>query len=194
MLCFDDPWHRVRRPRRARRWASSGSSRSSTRPPATCPTTRASCSTGRRVRGRPTETDTRLHKELLRNTVEVVTGVCDTVPEAMADLADTLRHVRPVADELGVDLYSAGTHPFAQWSTQLLTPGDRYEELIERTQWWGTADADLGRARARRHRAPRARDADRVARCSTTSRTCRRCPRPRRCGRGRTPATPATGR
>ena len=79
----------------------------------------------------------KLHKELLRNTVEVVTGVCETVPEAIADLTGTLRMVRPVADELGVDLYSAGTHPFAQWSTQLLTPGHRYEELIERTQWWG---------------------------------------------------------
>ena len=78
-----------------------------------------------------------LHKELLRNTVEVVTSVRDTVPQAMADLVDTLRLVRPVADELGVDLYSAGTHPFAKWSTQLLTPGHRYEELIERTQWWG---------------------------------------------------------
>src|SRR3954466_7251079 len=75
-----------------------------------------------------------VHKELLRNTVEVVTGICDTVPEAMADLTGTLRLVRPVAAELGVDLYSAGTHPFAEWSTQLLTPGARYEELIERTQ------------------------------------------------------------
>ena len=27
-----------------------------------------------------------VHKELLRNTVEIVTGVCDTVDEAMADL------------------------------------------------------------------------------------------------------------
>jgi carboxylate-amine ligase len=79
----------------------------------------------------------RLHQELLRNTVEVVTGVCETVPEAMEDLSGTLRTVRPVADEMGVDLYCAGTHPFAQWSTQLLTPGHRYEELIERTQWWG---------------------------------------------------------
>ncbi len=78
-----------------------------------------------------------MHKELLRNTVEVVSRVCDTVPEAMADLTDTLRLVRPFADTLGVDLYSAGTHPFAQWSTQLLTPGHRYAELIERTQWWG---------------------------------------------------------
>ena len=79
----------------------------------------------------------KLHKELLRNTVEVVTGITDSVPEAMADLTETLRLVRPVAEGLGVDLYSAGTHPFAQWSTQLLTPGARYAELIERTQWWG---------------------------------------------------------
>jgi carboxylate-amine ligase len=79
----------------------------------------------------------KVHRELLRNTVEVVTGVCDTTAEAMADLTDTLRLVRPLADDLGVDLYCAGTHPFAQWSTQLLTPGHRYEELIARTQWWG---------------------------------------------------------
>ncbi len=106
----------------------------STRPPATCPT-RAS-DLFDRVRESVGE-QPKLHKELLRNTVEVVTGITESVPEAMADLADTLRLVRPVADELGVDLYSAGTHPFAQWSTQLLTPGARYEELIERTQWWG---------------------------------------------------------
>ena len=36
-----------------------------------------------------------------------------------------------------MDLYSAGTHPFAEWTNQLLTPGHRYEELIARTQWWG---------------------------------------------------------
>ncbi len=78
-----------------------------------------------------------LHQELLRNTVEVVTGVCETTAGAIADLTGTLAMVRPVADALGVDLYSAGTHPFAQWSSQLLTPGHRYEELIERTQWWG---------------------------------------------------------
>ncbi len=81
--------------------------------------------------------EARLHKELLRNTVEIVTGICESVPEAMEDLTDTARKVRRHADTMGVDLYSAGTHPFAQWSTQLLTPGHRYEELISRTQWWG---------------------------------------------------------
>lgn len=79
----------------------------------------------------------RLHRELLRNTVELVTGVCRTVPEAVDQLDELLALVRPVADELGVDLYAAGTHPFAAWSSQQLTEGHRYEELIARTQWWG---------------------------------------------------------
>jgi carboxylate-amine ligase len=79
----------------------------------------------------------RLHKELLRNTVEVVTGVNHTVGEAVAELRHTLETVVPVADELGVDLYGGGTHPFASWTRQQLTEGHRYEELINRTQWWG---------------------------------------------------------
>jgi len=79
----------------------------------------------------------RIHKELLRNTVELVTGVCHTVGEAMDDLGATLDVVCGLTDEIGVDLYGAGTHPFAEWSTQQLTEGPRYAELIERTQWWG---------------------------------------------------------
>jgi glutamate---cysteine ligase / carboxylate-amine ligase len=80
---------------------------------------------------------TRLHKELLRNTVEIVTGVCGTVGEAVADLRETLAVVMPAAEELGVDLFGAGAHPFADWSHQQLTEGHRYAELINRTQWWG---------------------------------------------------------
>jgi glutamate---cysteine ligase / carboxylate-amine ligase len=79
----------------------------------------------------------RLHKELLRNTVEVVTGINHTVGEAVAEPRDTLETIVPVADELGIDLYGGGTHPFASWTRQQLTEGHRYEELINRTQWWG---------------------------------------------------------
>jgi glutamate---cysteine ligase / carboxylate-amine ligase len=79
----------------------------------------------------------RLHKELLKNTVEIVTGVCADVGEAMADLRRTLEVVVPVGDELGLDLFGAGTHPFASWTGQQLTEGHRYQELIDRTQWWG---------------------------------------------------------
>jgi carboxylate-amine ligase len=63
--------------------------------------------------------------------------VHDTVGAAVADLSGTMDTVRRAADELGVDLFCAGTHPFAQWSTQQLTRSEHYDELIERTQWWG---------------------------------------------------------
>jgi carboxylate-amine ligase len=79
----------------------------------------------------------RVHKELLRNTIEVVTGVCDTVAEAMEDLRSTLIPVRTVVADRGMELFCAGTHPFARWSAQELTDGPRYAELINRTQWWG---------------------------------------------------------
>ena len=78
-----------------------------------------------------------LHRELLRNTVELVTGVCETVPEAMQDLHATLERVLPVTSALGVDLFAAGTHPFALWTDSELSEGERYAELISRTQWWG---------------------------------------------------------
>jgi carboxylate-amine ligase len=81
--------------------------------------------------------DPHLHHELLRNTVEITTGICTTTAQAMDQLAEHIRLVRPITDDLGVDLYSAGTHPFAEWSQQILTDGHRYEELITRTQWWG---------------------------------------------------------
>ncbi|MCM6777400.1 glutamate--cysteine ligase [Nocardia sp. CDC159] len=78
-----------------------------------------------------------LTKELLRNTVEIVSGVHNTVGEVVDDLHGTMTAVRRAADTVGVDLFCAGTHPFAQWSTQQLTRTAHYDELIERTQWWG---------------------------------------------------------
>ena len=79
----------------------------------------------------------RVHKELLRNTVEVVTGICDNTAQAMDDLQSTLKSVLPIVRQRGMELFGAGTHPFASWSTQQLTDAPRYAELIKRTQWWG---------------------------------------------------------
>jgi carboxylate-amine ligase len=78
-----------------------------------------------------------VHKELLRNTVEVVSGVCDNTAQAMDDLRSTLKPARQIVRDRGMELFCAGTHPFARWSTQKLTDAPRYAELIKRTQWWG---------------------------------------------------------
>ena len=49
----------------------------------------------------------------------------------------TLAPVRKIVHDRGMELFCAGTHPFAEWSAQQLTDGSRYAELIKRTQWWG---------------------------------------------------------
>jgi len=78
-----------------------------------------------------------VHKELLRNTIEIVTGICENSGQAMDDLSGTLGTVRQVVEDRGMELFCAGTHPFAKWSSAKLTDAPRYAELIKRTQWWG---------------------------------------------------------
>lgn len=73
--------------------------------------------------------------ELLQSTVELVTGVCHTVREASADLADTVEQVQAAADRRGLALTCAGTHPFTDWRTQKITAHERYERLVEEMQW-----------------------------------------------------------
>ncbi|MET3567091.1 carboxylate-amine ligase [Leifsonia sp. 563] len=75
--------------------------------------------------------------ELLMNTVELVSRVHRTVPAAITDLQELVGLVRGVTDPLGVELMCAGTHPFAQWFDQKVTPNERYDRLLDRTQWWG---------------------------------------------------------
>lgn len=75
--------------------------------------------------------------ELLTNTVEVVSGVNRTVADGVADLISTIEQLREATEPMGVDLMCSGTHPFAQWSQQEVTPKERYATLIDRTQWWG---------------------------------------------------------
>ncbi|MET1033934.1 MAG: glutamate--cysteine ligase [Arthrobacter sp.] len=76
-------------------------------------------------------------QELLLNTVEIVTDVCTTVAQAKAELHRNLVELRKVTDPMGVDLYCAGSHPFAPPKLQPVTDKERYARLIDRTQWWG---------------------------------------------------------
>lgn len=75
--------------------------------------------------------------ELLLNTVELISRVHHRVCDAVIDLRELIEQVQMVTDPLGVELMCAGTHPFAQWFEQKTTPSDRYDRLLDRTQWWG---------------------------------------------------------
>lgn len=76
-------------------------------------------------------------KELLTNTLEVVSGPHDRVRDAVADLDTGIDRIRSLTDPLGVDLMCSGTHPFSAYADQEVSLSERYERLIDRTRWWG---------------------------------------------------------
>src|SRR5699024_11600834 len=53
------------------------------------------------------------------------------------DLAASIGALRHLTESRGIELMSAGTHPFAQWQSQEVRAEERYLELVDRTQWWG---------------------------------------------------------
>lgn len=78
-----------------------------------------------------------LEREFLQNTVELVTGVHDRVPDAVAELYADLRAVKEASDELGLKLWSSGSHPFSDFRENPVSEKGSYNEIIERTQYWG---------------------------------------------------------
>lgn len=75
--------------------------------------------------------------ELLTNTIEVTSGIGNSVSHAIGDIANAITAVRAATDPAGIELLSAGSHPFAQWFDQRVSDKTRYHRMIERTQWWG---------------------------------------------------------
>ena len=65
----------------------------------------------------------------------MITGICSTVAEAEADLADTVAVVAERAEARGLGLMCSGTHPITDWSTQTVSPSPRYAKLVEDNQW-----------------------------------------------------------
>ena len=75
--------------------------------------------------------------EFLQNTVEMVTGVCQNVPEALAHLSETQDRIREVTDPRGLEIFAAGTHPFSDWADQPVVDAERYYKVLDRAQYWG---------------------------------------------------------
>ncbi|MDN6133308.1 MAG: glutamate--cysteine ligase [Brevibacterium sp.] len=75
--------------------------------------------------------------EMLTNTIELVTGIHEQVSGIVEDLASSMAALRTLTEGRGIELMSAGTHPFAQWQSQEVRAKDRYLELVDSTLWWG---------------------------------------------------------
>jgi glutamate---cysteine ligase / carboxylate-amine ligase len=73
--------------------------------------------------------------ELLESCVEVITGVCTTVDEAVADLRATAIEVSDAARARGLGVMCSGTHPITDYATQQISPNPRYAKLVEDMQW-----------------------------------------------------------
>ncbi len=75
-----------------------------------------------------------IKQEMHQSIVEVGTRVCADV----AELRDEMVHVRSeladAAERVGLAVAAAGTHPFAQWVDQVITPGERYEAIVHELQ------------------------------------------------------------
>lgn len=81
--------------------------------------------------------ETRLEREFLQNTIELVTPICANTSEAIAALTLDMDNVRDVAESKGLKLWAGGGHPFTDFREQPLSPKNTYEEIINRTQYWG---------------------------------------------------------
>ena len=81
------------------------------------------------------ETDTHIKPELIESTIELNTDVCQDVAAVRRELEERVGRLVALCDELGYEVASAGTHPFAEWSEQRVTSKERYTLLVERCQW-----------------------------------------------------------
>lgn len=75
-----------------------------------------------------------LKAELIQSTVETGTPICHTVQEARAEVVAMRCQVDALARAEGLRVVAAGTHPFSRWQEQDITPGARYETIVEDMQ------------------------------------------------------------
>jgi glutamate---cysteine ligase / carboxylate-amine ligase len=73
--------------------------------------------------------------EFFQSTLEIVTGICQSVHEVQGDLRPSVYSAYLKANQSNLKLASTGTHPLADYRDRLVTPSARYHELIDRNQW-----------------------------------------------------------
>jgi len=77
----------------------------------------------------------RVKPEFYLSTIEVNTDKCTTVHDVASDLQRTYEQLVPIAESLNIALSTTGAHPFAKYSDCIISPTERYQELIDRNQW-----------------------------------------------------------
>jgi len=72
--------------------------------------------------------------EMHQSIVETGTRICENVGELRIEMHRTRGELIAAAERAGLQVAAAGTHPFASWIEQIISPGERYENIVEELQ------------------------------------------------------------
>jgi carboxylate-amine ligase len=75
-----------------------------------------------------------IRRELHQSIVEVGTRICADVGELDDEVCRIRRELSTSAERVGLGIAAAGTHPFSNWKDQIISPGARYESIVEELQ------------------------------------------------------------
>src|ERR671932_2218042 len=81
------------------------------------------------------ELETQIAAELMQSVLEIATPVCHTAADIERELRKFRAYVASVAQEDGLRVGSAGTHPFSLFERQRITARDRYRHLVDQMQY-----------------------------------------------------------
>lgn len=73
----------------------------------------------------------RVKAEMHQAVVEVGTNICHNIQEAREEVTYLRKMILDLAAKQDLQVGAAGTHPFADWVEQLITPDPRYDEIID---------------------------------------------------------------
>ncbi|MEO8665731.1 MAG: carboxylate-amine ligase [Ignavibacteria bacterium] len=82
-----------------------------------------------------------LKPEMHMSVVEIGTGICKNIKEARLEVTALRSSLAKLADQSGLRIAAAGTHPFSHWKDQEITDQPRYKEIVDEMQ--ETARANL---------------------------------------------------
>jgi carboxylate-amine ligase len=75
-----------------------------------------------------------IKREMHQSIVEVGTKICTSIEELAGEIIRTRRDLADAAERVGLRIAAAGTHPFSNWIDQTLSPGERYQNIVEELQ------------------------------------------------------------
>ncbi|GAC1626631.1 MAG: carboxylate-amine ligase [Candidatus Acidiferrum sp.] len=72
--------------------------------------------------------------EMHQSIVETGTNICGNVAELRIEMHRTRGELVAAAERAGLQVAAAGTHPFSSWIDQVISPGERYQNIVEELQ------------------------------------------------------------